>query len=912
MNSLSFPQRRLLIVATALAILLVGGAVVIASVARVTAQRWVEHTFVVLRSADEFEGGLINAETGQRGFLLTGNEAYLEPYAAGVRQNAGALDRLQGLVADNPRQQQRVDSLRALAASKLLELDSTIKVRRSHGPGAAITLVESGRGRELMDSIRSVTRRLRNTESTLLAERQAHASALARLVLLIAGLGTLAGVVLTMLQGSLLSRSVAVQEALSEELADRARALEDTAGELEMSNEELQATNEQLQHTIEQLQTTTEELESTNDELHRSRTDLETRQLELARSEARFRSLVTASAQAVWWTDRQGRVVGPLPEWEALVGLRTADVQGTGWLQAIHPEDLEGTSAAWQEALETKRPYEVTHRVRRRDGQYRYMTARAVPVHGGDGHVLEWIGAHIDVTEQEQALAALRQSEEQFRTLAEHLPVSLFMCHADGSTEYVNPAWTALTGVSRDYAVTEGWTANVHPADRPRVLDRWTSALSGEAVELHFRYVRPDGTSRYVRLTSHAVRNAAGRVIAVLGTGVDLTERLEQEEQLRHAQRMQAVGRLAGGMAHELNNMLTASIGFGVYALRKLPVDHEAVREIAESLKAQERAARITSQVLSFSRRQMLAPTRFELKDAMEELVPLLQQSLEPGQTLQLILSDELGPVHVDRTRLDQAVLNLALNARDAMPDGGTLTVRARRAVIRAGGVAGPEGERLRPGPYLVILMEDTGTGMDADTRRRALEPFFTTKAVGQGTGLGLSMAYGFARQSEGTLVIESEPGHGTVVSLFLPVAPPDPSQDGQSAAAPRPEKPSGEHILIVEDEPSVRSAMRRALEEEGYEVIEAASGAEALVRLAEVPGGVHLVVCDLIMPEMSGGVLGTTIRDRWPALPVLYVSGFPGADGDESMMPSGAPFLKKPFSPEALTARVRSVLDGR
>jgi CheY-like chemotaxis protein len=309
----------------------------------------------------------------------------------------------------------------------------------------------------------------------------------------------------------------------------------------------------------------------------------------------------------------------------------------------------------------------------------------------------------------------------------------------------------------------------------------------------------------------------------------------------------------------------------------------------------------------------MLAPCRFALKDAVQDLVPLLRQSLEPGQSLQLMLAGELGVVYVDRTRLDQALLNLALNARDAMPEGGTLTLRTRRAMLRAGGLTGPEGERLRPGPYLVVSLEDTGTGMDRETRRRALEPFFTTKPVGQGTGLGLSMAYGFARQSEGTLVIESEPGRGTSVGLYLPVAPADePELSAAASPSGRPESPSGEHILIVDDEPSVRSAMRRALEEQGYDVLEASTGAEAIVRLGEAPGGVHLVVCDLIMPQMSGSTLGTAIRERWPALPVLYVSGFPGAERDEDMMPAGAPFLKKPFSPEALTARVRSILDGR
>src|SRR6476646_910283 len=400
MSPLSRRQRQLLIVATAAAIFLVGGAVVVAFAGGAAAQRWVEHTYVVLRSTDEAERGLVDAETGQRGFLLTGKEDYLTPYSAGLRQYAAASDRLRGLVADNPGQQQRVDTLRGLAASKTAELARSVKLARSQGLPAALAVVESGRGRRLMDSIRSVTGRIRDSEANLLAERQGRARTWGRLVLLIAGLGSLAGVFLTGLQGSLLSGAVAAQEGLSAELADRARVLEETATELEVSNEELHAANEQHQHTIEELQTMAEELESsneeleaTNDELHRSRSDLEHRQAALGRSEARFRSLVTASAQAVWWTDAQGMVVGPLPEWEAFVGLRTAEVQGVGWLQSIHPEDRERTAAYWRHAVETRSSYEVTHRVRRRDGQYRYMAARGVPVTGADTQVLEWIGA---------------------------------------------------------------------------------------------------------------------------------------------------------------------------------------------------------------------------------------------------------------------------------------------------------------------------------------------------------------------------------------------------------------------------------------------------------------------------------------------------------------------------------------
>ena len=433
--------------------------------------------------------------------------------------------------------------------------------------------------------------------------------------------------------------------------------------------------------------------------------------------------------------------------------------------------------------------------------------------------------------------------------------------------------------------------------------------LEGNRVELSYRHLRPDGAVRHVRTIFEPVKSAAGQTTDVLGMGLDLTERLEHEEQLRHAQRMQAVGRLAGGMAHELNNMLTASIGFAIYAMRRLPADHPASPDISESLKAQERAARITSQVLSFSRRQMLAPVRFDLREALEDLLPLLRQSLEPDQAVVMDL-EATGVAHVDRTRLDQAIINLTLNARDAMASGGTLTVSTRRTTLAAGALIGPEGERVQPGDYLVITLADNGSGMDDEVRRRALEPFFTTKAVGQGTGLGLSMAYGFVRQSGGTLTIESEAGGGTSVSLYLPLVAEAILEEPETLRPERVMPARGERVLIVDDEPSVRGAMRRALEDKGYRVIEAVSGADALGHLDTATGEVHLVVCDLVMPNMTGENLGKAIGRRWPHLPVLYVSGFPGADGDEGMMPAGAPFLKKPFSPQDFARRVRELLE--
>jgi two-component system cell cycle sensor histidine kinase/response regulator CckA len=723
--------------------------------------------------------GLLNAETGQRGYLLTGRDSYLEPYRDGLRQYDEAMKRLQQLVADNPVQVSRVDTLGMWAARRRDLLAENIRLRQVDGLDAAVARVSTGQGKAYMDSVRRVANDVQRTEDGLLVERQAIDASRWRLTLIVAIVGTLVAVGLVVILGGILSGATARSEELSAALSDRARQLEESAGELEMVNEELHSTNEQLHQTVEEFQVTTEELASSNDEL-------------------------------------------------------------------IHSND------------------------------------------------------------------ELTRSEERFRALAEGLPVSLFLCDPGGKTIYVNPAWTALTGVPATLALEAGWAATIHPDDRARVAQDWAGALLGRRVEMHFRYIRPDGSVRHVRTNSRLIGAPGGSFTSVVGAGLDLTERFEAEEQLRHVQRMQAVGRLAGGMAHELNNMLTASIGFSVYALRTLTTDHPAVGDIEQSLKAQERAARITSQVLSFSRRQMLDPSRFEISQALLEVEPLLRQSLSPGQRLRVEAAPNSGAVFADRTRLDQALLNVVLNARDAMPEGGTLTVSVRRTVVEAGALTGPEGERVQSGDYLVITCADNGTGMGAETRRRAIEPFFTTKPQGEGTGLGLSMTYGFARQSGGTLTIESEAGRGTAVALYLPLA----RVDIEEAAAPAPRRimsASGEHILIVDDEPSLRGIMRRTLEEQGYGVIEAADGSEALVRLGERAGSVHLVVCDLVMPGMSGQVLGTTIRERWPALPVLYVSGFPDADkADSGMIPPDARFLRKPFDPDALAASVREVLDAR
>ena len=787
-----YNRRRALIAGTTVAILALGSAVLIGIQRRARAEALVEHTHLVVRTAEQAFAALISAETGQRGYLLTGHDPYLAPYRAGLVAYDSAARRLRRLTVDNESQQRRLDTLEERVVRRREVLTKTLEVRRTQGAEAAIALFETGQGKVLMDSVRRIAADVGRAELRLLDERRDLAVREERALYLVAALGMLAGVGLVLLQGSLLSRAVTLQETLSTELADRARTLEETAAELEMSNEELQSSNEQLQAALEELQTTTEELEGTNQDVAQANQRLEDNRMELERSNLELAVAVT-----------------------------------------------------------------------------------------------------------------------RFRTLVESLPAPLFLCSPTGETTYVNPAWTSLTGVSAVSALARGWLATVHPDEQQRVAEAVAETLNnGRRIEIGYRHLRPDGGVRHVRTILEPVRSRSGETTDILGMGQDLTERLEHEEQLRHSQRMQAVGRLAGGMAHELNNMLTASIGFSVFALKRLPSSHPAAPEIAESLKAQERAARITSQVLSFSRRQMLAPTRFDVRDALADLEPLLRQSLEPAQNLRLDPGAEPAVVHVDRTRLDQAIINLTLNARDAMSAHGTLQISLRRTSVAAGQLVGPEGERINPGSYLVISLTDNGEGMDRETRRRALEPFFTTKPVGQGTGLGLSMAYGFVRQSGGTLSIESGLGAGSTVRLYLPLVDVAAPAAGAPAVPERQIVALREPVLVVDDEPSVRGTMRRALEDQGYQVLEASSGADALTCL-ETTNGIRLVVCDLVMPQMSGEALGKAIVERWPELGVLYVSGFPGADGvEEGMMPAGAPFLKKPFSPQELAARVREMLD--
>jgi two-component system cell cycle sensor histidine kinase/response regulator CckA len=393
---------------------------------------------------------------------------------------------------------------------------------------------------------------------------------------------------------------------------------------------------------------------------------------------------------------------------------------------------------------------------------------------------------------------------------------------------------------------------------------------------------------------------------------LDLTERRRAEERLRQAERIEVVGQLAGGMAHEANNQMSVVLGATSFILARADLP-EVVRQDVEYIRqAAERTASITRQLLAFSRRQILQPQVIDLNSVLHNLDPILRRTITEQQKLVLRLAPEVKPIRADPVQLDQVLLNLTINARDAMPEGGTLTLETRTVQLTDEYVAERAGVTIVPGQYTALLVSDTGHGMNQDAIQHLFEPFFTTKGVGQGSGLGLAMVYGIVKQSGGYIWAYSEPGLGTTFKLYFPSV-----AEGVTLRTQRPEdrpgRSEGGRILLVEDDPLVRSMARRSLSEAGFEVLEAANGQEALELIASDTLHLDAVLTDLAMPEIGGRQLAQRLRENRPDLPVVFMSGYTDDDvSRRGLLEAGVPFLEKPLSPGAIVRKMRQVLEGR
>jgi two-component system cell cycle sensor histidine kinase/response regulator CckA len=522
-----------------------------------------------------------------------------------------------------------------------------------------------------------------------------------------------------------------------------------------------------------------------------------------------------------------------------------------------------------------------------------------------------------DVTERleaEQALrrseAALRRSEEQFRAFVETTADWVWSIDAAGVHTYSNPAVVEILGYAPEEIVGRSAFILMHEGDRPEV-ERQLRALAAERRgwrNLVIRWRRKDGAVRFLESSAAPILGAGGRLEGWRGVDRDVTARRQLEDQLRQSQKMEAVGLLAGGVAHDFNNLLTTVMASTDLLATLVPPDAPGGEDIDSIQAATRRAADLTGKLLAFSRQQPLEMRNLTLATLLPEFVRMARRVVPEDVEVVLQLDAPDAVVRADPVAIEQILMNLATNARDAMRSGGTLRFRVERAVVGEEERAG--NPWFKPGEYVVLAVSDTGAGMDAETQRRVFEPFFTTKPIGQGTGLGMAMVYGLVKQHDGYVTVRSAAGEGTTVRIYLPPASGAAAPLAPAAAAP----PAGgtETILLVEDDPAVQRAATRVLERFGYTVLRAADGFEALAAMEALERPPDLIISDVVMPHTSGPKLLSALRDSGKAPRILFTSGYTArAARERTNLEPGVPFLPKPWTMDDLLRKVREVLDA-
>jgi PAS domain S-box-containing protein len=514
-------------------------------------------------------------------------------------------------------------------------------------------------------------------------------------------------------------------------------------------------------------------------------------------------------------------------------------------------------------------------------------------------------GVTFDVTEREEAAQALRESEERFRLIAEHAHDMIALLDVEGSSRYLSPSCESILGYPPGALLgTVAWEL-VDPDDWA-VGQEWRA---GKLRELRLR--KADGSWLWVEVCYEITGRAESHFV-VIARDISERKRAEVEKELleaelRQAQKMEAVGQLAGGIAHDFNNLLSVVSGYAEILLRRLGGEAEGSKEIAEISKAAERATRLTRQLLAYSRRQVLEPRALDLNNVLTETQTMLERVIAENIEFSTRLAEDLGSISADSGQIEQIIMNLVVNARDAMPEGGTLLLETTNVTLAD--VTASRRPDTTPGDYVMLVVTDTGQGMDAATAERIFEPFYTTKARGAGTGLGLSTVYGIVKQSGGHIEVESEPGTGTSFRLYFPQV-----AEEVEAFSPKPVDErslmGSETVLLVEDDEALRELGRVMLETYGYTVLLAGDGAAALELAQNHPDPIQLLMTDILMPRMGGVELAERLSKRRPDLEVLYTSGYNDSGGSLKGV-AGARYLQKPCAMEDLARTLRELLDS-
>ena len=654
---------------------------------------------------------------------------------------------------------------------------------------------------------------------------------------------------------------------------------------------------------------------------------------ELRRSEEKLRLATENAGIGLWDIDADGRIdFSYSRERSPFTMAQEERVPMEHLLSRLHPEDAVRLRTAYDAARDpaARAMLDVEYRVLP-DGEtpLRWIKVRGRGVFDGDGHCLRVSGTALDITRERETQEALSRSEEMLRLATENAEIGLWDMDVLHNTAFSTPRVKALFGLPADSdPAPDEFFALVHPGDIARVQAAYAAAfdpVKRASYDIEYRVTgRDDGVLRWVHAKGRGVFDAGGNLQRVTGTAVDVTARKAIEQQLQvmnetleqrvadrttaleksqaalqQAQKMEAIGNLTGGIAHDFNNLLQGLTG-SLDLIRRKPENTGRVRQWAEAgLQAAERGAKLTAQLLAFSRAQKLEQKPLDLSALLEGMRDLLGRTLGPSVRVVLDLAPGEESVTGDETQLEMAVLNLAINARDAMPEGGTLTIATRRCIIA-------QDSELAPGDYLELRIGDTGAGMPPDVAARAFDPFFTTKGVGKGTGLGLSQVYGMAQQAGGAARIASEPGKGTTVSIFLRITSDIAAKKLKDERAVAPVTAAAT-VLVIDDDPDVRRFLADSLDTFGYAVLEADSGPAGLEVLARVTP--DLVVIDYAMPGMTGADVARQARARHPSLPILFASGYAETRALEDVADEHIRILRKPFRIDDLQDAVAKAL---
>lgn len=630
----------------------------------------------------------------------------------------------------------------------------------------------------------------------------------------------------------------------------------------------------------------------------------------LAEREALFRLISENAADMIAVVDMEGRRIFNSDAYQKILGYSAAELKNSSSMDQIHPDDRQRVKEAAAEARSTGVGKNLEYRIRHKDGTWRVLESTSSVIGNASGVPEKLVIVNRDITDRKRASEALRLSEISFRSVIENAPYGIYRAQASGKLLLVNPALQKMLGYASQEELLKISLSNeiyLDPLEHQKVIDLFANQKAFTDVEVEWK--RKDGTPMRARCTGWLVKDTRARDGYFEVFAEDVTEKWLLERQLRMAQKMEAVGRLSGGIAHDFNNLLGVIIGYSQVLKRTLPRGSAFLEHAEEIEKAGQRAAALTRQLLAFSRQQVLAPAVLDLNSVISEMQKLLPRLIGEDIEIVMDLNAASGRVKADQGQFEQVVMNLVVNARDAMPHGGKVVIATVNASLDEFYTRQHPGSRA--GDYVMLSVSDTGTGIDAETLAHIFEPFFTTKERGKGTGLGLATVYGIVKQSGGYVWVASTLGKGTSFEVYLPRI--EEAVTVVEAAAPCiPAFQGAETILLVEDADALRKLTHMLLEQHGYRVLAAENGVDALLLAHQQSGRIDLLVTDVIMPGLNGRALAKQLESLRPGLKVLYVSGYTDdAIVDHGVLEADIHLLHKPFSEESLIRKVREVLDA-